>query len=246
MCRMVGVVYRASFPYPVLDDLRHMAEVGKVPDQGDEEDGHRDGWGMVSFRMSSPFYLGRSARPIHIDPSFDQAVKGISNLETPNVLICHARRGTEGATKLQNTHPFVADNLVFAHNGSVKEYHPRTVHVPRGDSDSARVFSVFADKYSETHDVRGALRSLLTESIRGHAFTGLIFLVSDGESLYGYREYGPGRDASYYNLMIARSANEVVLFQQSGMPRSGGVEQVANGELVTVSKDLSVRKERLV
>jgi predicted glutamine amidotransferase len=246
MCRMVGVVFRGPFPYASLDDLRHMAEVGKVPDQGDEEDGHRDGWGMVSFRRASPFYLGRSARPIHIDPSFDQAAKVISTLEAPNILICHARRGTEGATNIQNTHPFVTGNVVFAHNGSVKGYHPRTTYAPRGDSDSARVFSVFVDRYSETRDVRDALKMMLDDSLHKHAFTGLIFLISDGTRLYGYREYGPGRDAEYYNLKMARSGDKVVLFQQSGIEYPEGVEQIRSGELVTIGLDLSVSRESLL
>lgn len=245
MCRMVGVVFEKSFPYAALEDLRHVAEVGKVPEQGDEEDGHRDGWGMVSFRMDAPFYLGRSARPIHIDPSFDQAAKGIPLLETPNILICHARRGTEGATDLRNTHPFVANNVVFGHNGSVKDYHPRASYIPRGDSDSARVFSVFVDRYSETNDVGEALRLMLEDSVHSHKFTGLIFLISDGKHLYGYREFGPGRDPDYYSLKLVKCADKVIIFQQSDIEYSAGVEQIQNGELVRVGLDLSVQRKQL-
>ena len=246
MCRMIGIVFRSSFPYHVLDDLRRVAEVGKVPDQGDEEDGHRDGWGMVSFRRGSPYYMGRSARPIHIDPSFEQASKDISSLERPNILICHARRGTQGAANLQNTHPFVANGVVFARNGSVIEYHPETMFKSRGDSDSSRVFSRFVDEYSEGRDVRKALVRLLEDSVHGHEFTGLIFLISDGKSLCGYREYGPGRNAEYYNLKLLRCEDRVILFQQSDTQYSEGVEQVENGELITVGLDLQVKRERLL
>lgn len=245
MCRMIGVVFHSSFPYDALDALRHVAEVGKVPDQGDEEDGHRDGWGMVSFRRGSPYYLGRSARPIHIDPSFEQASKDISSLERPNILVCHARRGTQGATNLQNTHPFVTGGIVFAHNGSVMEYHPETVFRPRGDSDSARVFSRFVDEYSKGRDVRDAMVGLLADSVHGHEFTGLILLVSDGKSLYGYREYGPGRDAEYYNLKLMRRDDRAILFQQGDVQCSEDVEQVGNGELVTIGLDLRVKREQL-
>jgi predicted glutamine amidotransferase len=246
MCRMIGVVFRKAFPYTALDDLRRVAEIGKVPDQGDEENGHRDGWGMVSFGRSSPFYLGRSARPIHIDPSFDEAAKGIPPLETPNILICHARRGTEGATSLQNTQPFVTDGIVFAHNGSVKDYHPKTSFVPRGDSDSARVFSKFVDEYTVSRDIRGALINLLEGSVHRHSYTGLTLLISDGKSLYGYRDFGPGRDADYYNLKLARCADKVIMFQQSVAEHPEGVEQIEKGELVRVGLDLSVCRERLL
>lgn len=243
MCRMVGVAFRKEFPFQTLADLRVVAEIGKVPEQGDEEDGHRDGWGMVSFGDMSPFYLGRSPRPIHIDPSFDSAMDGISGLERPNILVCHARRGSEGQTDLQNTHPFVRDGIVFAHNGSVKRFHPKTRNEPRGETDSERVFMLFLDRYEESRSVVDALRSIFEDDIRDHEFTGLIFMISDGRRLYGYREYGEGKDGDYYNLKFASCGESIVMFQETASRTYDAIEQVANGELVSV--DLSLGIERM-
>lgn len=245
MCRMLGVVFRGTFPWETLVDLRHVSEVGKVPDQGDEEDGHRDGWGMVSFGMGSPEYLGRSPRPIHVDPSFESSAKAIPGLERPNILICHARRGTEGERSIQNTHPFVKDGIAFAHNGSVKEFHPETRHAQKGTTDSERVFLLFMDRYAETRDVRGALRSVLEDDVHDHEFTGLVFMISDGRHLYGYREYGPGRDSSYYDLRFVRCTDAVALFQKTRLTYDRPVTEVESGEFVRVGLDLEVRKERL-
>ena len=242
MCRMVGVVLKDDFPMDVLADLRHVAEIGKVPDQGDEPDGHRDGWGMVSFSNDSPFYLGRSPRPIHIDPSFDSAKEGIRGLERPNILICHARWGTEGEINLQNTHPFVRDGIVFAHNGSVKEYYPKTKHQPRGSTDSERVFMRFLDLFEEIQDVSLALKSILEDDVRGHEFTGLVFMISDGKQLYGYREYVEGKDDDYYNLKYVARGDCAIMFQETASGQTDGVEQVANRELVCI--DLSMRVQR--
>lgn len=245
MCRMVGVVFRNAFPWEMLSDLRHVSEVGKVPDQGDEEDGHRDGWGMVSFRDGSPLYLGRSPRPIHIDPSFESSAKAVPGLERPNILICHARRGTEGERSMQNTHPFTRDGIVFAHNGSVKEFHPETRSAPKGTTDSERLFLLFMDRYAEMGDVRGAIKSVLEDDVHDHEFTGLVFMISDGKHLYGYREYGPGRDEGYYNLRFVPCADAVALFQETRLTFDRPVTQVENGELVQVGLDLDIRKERL-
>ena len=245
MCRMLGIAFRGAFPGEMLSDLRHVSEVGKVPDQGDEEDGHRDGWGMVSFGGGSPEYLGRSPRPIHVDPSFDSSAKAIPGLERPNILICHARRGTEGESNMQNTHPFVRGGIVFAHNGSVKEFHPETRFEPRGTTDSERVFLLFMDRYAELGDIRSALRSVLEDDIHDHEFTGLVFMISDGKHLYGYREYGPGRDGDYYNLQLVECADSVALFQETRLEFDRTVTQVGNGELVRVALDLDVHKERL-
>lgn len=245
MCRMIGAVFTGDFPMHVLTDLRRVSEVGKVPDQGDEEDGHRDGWGMASFSNGSPFYMGRSPRPIHVDPSFDSAKEGLRGLEKPNTLICHARRGSEGETNIQNTHPFIRDGIVFAHNGRVKEFQPETEHEPRGNTDSERVFMMFLDRYAEKRDVPLALRSTLEEGIYGHDFTGLIFMIADGRHLYGYREYGEGEDGEYYNLKIASCEGNVIMFQETASDLWEDVEQIGNRELVRVDLSFEIVRRKL-
>ncbi len=245
MCRMVGVVFQADFPMQSLLDLRRVAEVGKVPEQGNEVDGHRDGWGMISFSNGSAYYIGRSPRPIHIDPSFDAALAGVPGLERPNILICHARRGSEGEVSLQNTHPFISEGITFAHNGGVKRFHPKTSHMPRGNTDSERVFSLLMDRYERLGDVGEAIRSILEDDVRAHEFTGLVFLVSDGRHLYGYREYAEGRDGDYYNLKYIAGDDRIVVYQESCSDDNNGAIQVENGSLIRVGLDLSVKTEKL-
>jgi len=245
MCRMVGVVFNGKFPMRSLSDLRHVAEIGKVPEQGDEVDGHRDGWGMVSFGNGSPYYLGRSPRPIHMDPSFDSALTGIAALERPNILICHARRGSEGEVSLPNTHPFISAGVTFAHNGGVKEFHPQTSYMPRGSTDSERVFALFVDRYERLGDVGDAIASILEDDVRAHEFTGLVFLASDGRALYGYREYGKGRDGNYYNLKYVVGDDCVVLYQESRSDDDAQATQVDNGSLIRIGLDLKVEMKRL-
>lgn len=245
MCRMVGLAFKGDFPMHVLADLRLVAEIGKVPDQGEEVDGHRDGWGMVSFSLGDPFYLGRSPRPIHMDPSFDSAKKGICELERPNLLICHARRGSKGQVSLQNSHPFIMDGIVFAHNGGVDGLRAETEHQPRGDTDSERVFMMFLDRYADTKDVPLALKSTLEEEVHHHAFTGLIFLISDGKRLYGYREVGEGKDCNYYNLKYIQCEDYVLMLQEAQSIESAVAEQVANRELVSVDHSLKIERKML-
>ena len=245
MCRMVGVVFKDTFPSHALSDLRIVSEIGKVPDQGDEADGHRDGWGMISFSGDSPFYVGRSARPIHVDPSFDSAQDGVTKLERPNILICHARRGSEGEVALQNTQPFLGPGIAFAHNGSVKEFHPETSHTPRGSTDSERVFAAFMDRYEAIGDVEGALSALLADDIHGHVFTGLVFLISDGAYLYGYRDYGEGNDGNYYNMKYVAGDDCVMVYQQSPSQDDPLATTVERNSLIRVGLDLEVDTKKL-
>lgn len=244
MCRMVGVVFRKEFPIGTLNDLRHIAEVGEIP--GEKERGHRDGWGVVSFMNGSPRYVGRSPRPMHLDPSYDSALQDIQKLRTPNILIAHARAASKGGARMENTHPFVVGGVVLAHNGTVHSSlrTPRT-SVPKGESDSEVLAMLLADRVEETRDLETALESLVVEDLGGKDFSAAIILASDGETILGYRDYKDEERASYYDLWLARCRDYVAFYQQSYIGYSGELSQVSKGELVSVTKDLSIRRRML-
>lgn len=246
MCRMVGVVFRDRQDIGVLRDLQHVAEIGAVPDQGDEPPGHRDGWGIVSFMAGSPRYVGRSEREMHLDPSYDSALREVAKLKGPNILIAHARRGSEGSRSMLNTHPFVSDGLVFAHNGTVRSFHPRTSRRAKGETDSERLFMALMDRHDEKKDLRIALRSLILEDVAGHEFSAVILMVSDGRTLCGYRGYSDEKNAWYYGLRVSRCPDSVTLFQESVQGYAGEVDDVANGEIVSVDLGLGVKMERVL
>jgi predicted glutamine amidotransferase len=243
---MLGVVFREKPRLDAFRDLQHVAEVGPVPEQGDELPGHRDGWGIASFRAGSPRYMGRSERPMHMDPSYDSALRDVASLDGPNVIIAHARRGSEGSRSMANTHPFISDGLVFAHNGTVKGFHPSTTRAAKGQTDSERLFMALLDRVDEKRDLGEAIKSLVREDIRGHEFTAAIMMVSDGASLYGYRGYAEERNSWYYTLRVSECPNTVTLFQETIHGYAGDVIDVPNGGLVRVSPGLGVSYERVL
>lgn len=244
MCRMLGVVFKGEFPTDSLVDLRHASEVGKIP--GEEQPGHRDGWGMVSFRNGAPFYIGRSSRWAAMDPSFDSALRGISELTTPNILVAHARALSKGEASIPNTHPFVMDGLVFAHNGTISDFRLDTRHTPKGITDSELLMARLADRMEEKSDLRSSVRSLIKEDVADHEFSGMVLLISDGKKLYGYRDYGPGKSGEYYDLRVARAGDSVVLFQETSLSYECELPGIRKGELVIVDLDLNIERELLV
>jgi len=241
MCRMVGVVFRNGFPMGTLKDLQHVSEVGRIP--GEEEPGHNDGWGIVSFMGGSPRYVGRSPRPMRMDPSFDSALEDVKRLPSPNILIAHARAASKGDAKMENTHPFVVDGIVFGHNGTVYDLVPPKGISPKGESDSEVLALTLAERLREKRDLKSALRSVILEDILTKKFTAAILLVSDGRNLYGYRDFSDESKGDYYDLRISRCADYVALFQQTHMGYSGDVSQLKKGEMAAVSLDLSVARE---
>jgi len=240
MCRMVGLVFRGHVPIDTLCDLRRVAEIGVVPEQ--EHRGHVDGWGVVSFTNGSPRYIGRSDRAMHADPSFDAALMDVGRLPAPNILIAHARAASKGSAKMENTHPFVIDGLVLAHNGTVYDLEPPKGTVPKGESDSEVLALMLAERYAKERDLERAITALITEDIRRRKFSAAVLLVSDGRTLFGYRDFTSDDRASYYDLRIANGDGHVALYQETAMGHTGESSQVSKGELVEVSLDLSVRR----
>jgi predicted glutamine amidotransferase len=243
MCRVMGAVFRGAFPIASLKDLKHVSATGKIPDE--PKPGHRDGWGIVSFRDSIPFYIRRSALPAFKDPAFNSALKEIPELEPPNILIAHVRALSQGVASIANTHPFIMENMVLAHNGTMTDFRPKTHHKPKGETDSELLMALLADRMEEMRDMRQAVVSLIKEDISKNKFSAAILLISDGRKLYGYRDYAPERSPEYYDLRIARCEQCVVLFQESRMSYDCELPRIRKGELVIIDLGLNVEREML-
>jgi len=243
MCRMVGIVFRREFPMEALKDLRDVAKYGLIPDE--PIPGHRDGWGIVSFRNGGPLYIGRSSRPISNDNSFDSALQDVLKVEAPNILIAHARALSNGAATIPNTHPFVMDGIVLCHNGTVRDIKFKPRHPVKGETDTELLLARLADRVEDTGDLADSIKSLISDDIHSHEYSAAIMFISDGKRLYAYRDYSPGKSADYYNLKMAVGDESVAFFQETKAGYEGEVLQIENGELVTVDLDLNVRREVL-
>lgn len=242
MCRMVGAVFRGRVPTRWLEELRSVSRDGRIP--GLDQIGHRDGWGVAGFAGRRPQYLGRSSKWAAEDPSYDAMIDRASELETPGIIIGHVRAASRGDAKLANTHPFIVDGLVLAHNGTVKDFRPETKRKPAGETDSELIALLLADKYSEDNDLIASLRSVVRGEVLTRKYTGAVILATDGRTLCAYRNYS--ENGSYYDLRMAAGKDSVVFFQESTGPVAGPVSQVGRGELVSVDLDLRVKRESIL
>ena len=139
MCRLLGSVSPAPATVEAVlgaDQRQVFADMARL---------HRDGWG-TAWKDAS----GRIRR--HVRPS-----TGIGDPELEDVLaagpstarIVHLRLATMGlACSTENTHPFLADGMAFAHNGSLEPTGPieRLVGAEQratlaGTTDSERYFA---------------------------------------------------------------------------------------------------------
>ena len=111
-------------------------------------------------------------------------------------VIAHIRKATQGRVALENTHPFVRElwgrYWVFAHNGDLKDYHPK-LHAafrPVGSTDSERAFCWLLQELAKNHagvpslaDLTQTLRELTAPIAKHGTFN---FLLSNGDALWAH------------------------------------------------------------
>jgi predicted glutamine amidotransferase len=111
-------------------------------------------------------------------------------------VVAHIRKATEGAVALENCHPFTRElwgrYWVFAHNGNLKDYHPRLhgAFQPVGDTDSERAFCWLLQEMAKSHaglpapdELTRTLNELVPQVARHGTFN---FLLSQGEVLWAH------------------------------------------------------------
>src|SRR4051812_45810918 len=179
MCRVLGCV--AAEPV----SLRH--ELLEAPNPiVRQSEVHDSGWGMSVYRRAE----GEEPRCIR----FAEAAFSTEELRTASelrgrIFNVHVRRATFGGLSLENTHPFCLGSYSFSHNGTIVDC-PRLLEPgvarPRGQTDSECFFNLMMRDF-DCADPVGSLRRTVELTIDRSPFSGLNFLLTDGERLYAYR-----------------------------------------------------------
>ena len=166
--------------------------------RGGSTDHHADGWGIAFFESDGD-KPGRAARQF-VDKE-SAATSPIAQMlrsypiKSHNV-VAHVRKATVGAVALENCHPFTRElwgrYWVFAHNGDLKDYHPRLhgSYRPVGGTDSERAFCWLMQEMNKSHagvptieELTHTLRELVPQVAKHGTFN---FLMSNGEALWAH------------------------------------------------------------
>ncbi|MFS0897304.1 class II glutamine amidotransferase [Mycolicibacterium litorale] len=140
MCRLLGVV--SAVPVSVSEavgapTLKDFLALTKI---------HGDGWGIAAVEApGQPPAVEVSAGSAFDDPAFDAATTGRALAS-----MVHLRWATNGlAVRPENSHPFLADGIAMAHNGSIKPMapldgllEPDVAATLLGTTDSERYFAL--------------------------------------------------------------------------------------------------------
>lgn len=160
--------------------------------RGGKTDHHADGWGIA-------FFEGKGLR-LFVDhhSAADSPMADFLRhypLKSTNI-IAHVRKATVGKICLENAHPFTRElwgrHWVFAHNGDLKDYHPRlhSHFLPVGNTDSERAFCWLLQELAKSHagvpsveELTLTLKELVPQVRQFGTFN---FLLSNGEALWAH------------------------------------------------------------
>jgi predicted glutamine amidotransferase len=162
MCRLLGVV--SAVPVSVSDavgapTLKDFVALTKI---------HGDGWGVAD--VTSPGRAPQvevSAGSALDDPAFAAATADRSAVAA----MVHLRWATNGlAVQPQNSHPFLADGIAMAHNGSIKPMAPLDALIEpemaatlRGTTDSERYFALIRQHRATSPTLTEAVRRAVAQ-----------------------------------------------------------------------------------
>lgn len=205
MCRLLGIVASelTEFGLVLTEAPRCLATLSRE---------HPDGWGIAIHDASAasasrdvslgdaPWQLHKGTAPAGDDRRFHE----LAARSTGHLLVAHVRQKTVGPTRLENTHPFVRDGWVFAHNGTIKEQDGlrarcsgRRLREISGDTDSELFFAYVLTRLDERGLVkltdersRVAANELIheiTSELRAARIGAFNFLLSDGQTTFAHR-----------------------------------------------------------
>ncbi|MFQ6135105.1 MAG: class II glutamine amidotransferase [Nitrososphaerales archaeon] len=212
MCRMLAIISMKPLSTHYLRGFRRLSEDGRVS-RNAKTPGHKDGWGVVRIDRQ-PAYLGHKALQndgaveanAATSQDYGRVCVDIEEKRLNGIFLAHLRKASSGKRVLENTAPFIEGKWSFTHNGTVYELGSG------GVSDSRVLFKTLVEKMIERGDAVEGIRTALNKIKAYHTYSSMTFLLSDGRSLYAYRDYT--QDGEYYSLKHASAEDSTLIFSQ--------------------------------
>lgn len=224
-----------------------------------------DGAGVGTFGPDARAIVDRQPRPAWSDPHFASAARDLRG----TTFVAHVRYASTGARTVVNTHPFLQDDRLFAHNGVVLGLPELDAHLDelgaaglvRGQTDSERVFAlVTAQIARHSGDVGAGVEAAIGWVIAHLPLYALNFVMATATDLWALRypathelylldrPAGGSRDTGALDARTDRiharaaqaSEHRTVLVASEPMDDDPGWRLLDPGELVHVAPDLTV------
>ena len=211
---------------------------------------HRDGWGTM--------WLNEDASRARTTVAAVRSVaSGLGDVDLRSSLIAHPSRARVAHLRLaskgmpirqENTHPYLADNLGFAHNGAIiptdrlrSMLTDGSLTAVKGDTDSELYFALIRENFREGGSLSRATVDAVSEIRRQYPLASLNALLLSADELIAvhasrntpipheeFAESGLPHDelplehsTDYYRMGYYRSANGSIAFSSVGIDMAG-------------------------
>ena len=260
MCRLFGLTAGAA-------RIRATFWLLDAPDSLDVQS-HRntDGAGIGFFDAAGQPVVAKQPEAAFSDQQFTHEAQQAES----SVFVAHVRWATAGGRTVQNTHPFVMDGRIMAHNGGFGELSELDKQLGRyaslvlGDTDSERYFALITQE-TDAHggDVGAGITAAASWIAERLPVSALNTIIAAPGELWALRypgqhalhilerpaAPGPGEPglhvrsstSSVHAPELAGAASVVIASEQ--LDGESGWRMLAPGELVHVRPDLSVHTQ---
>ena len=226
-----------------------------------------DGAGIGVFDKDGAPVVDKQPLAAWNDPAFAEEAHELHG----TTFVAHVRHASTGSNTVANTHPFLQDGRLFAHNGVVQGTDQLDAHLRElgagalvhGDTDSERVFAlVSAETARHEGDVGAGLRAALSWVSEHLGVYSLNLVLTTPHELWALRypsthslfvleraaggTGGGGLDVTGSRLRARAEHLErrrSVVVASEAMDGEQGWRLLESGELVHVGADLSVTSE---
>jgi predicted glutamine amidotransferase len=237
MCRLLGVL--SATPGDLAEqlgaDLSRFAELSHT---------HCDGWGLAYWNAQDDLVTAKYPEPAQGSERFQAAVEAAFT----DAALLHLRKASKNmANQMDNTHPFVAGSLAFAHNGYLAPLSALDELVSEaggrpsvGATDSERYFNLVLARLGESGPVQ-ALHEAAELIIDAAEVVSLNCLLLTHDALYASARYDEkvvlarGQELDLYELRYRVTPDHVAV-ASSGWSQPAPWAALRNGEILEVRR----------
>lgn len=214
MCRLAAYLGTEISLSVFLQEHEHsLIQQSWAPKEMQDGTLNADGYGVAWLADNNIPSSYKNVLPIWSDTNLDSLGRSLSS----QLWLANVRGATPGqGISESNTQPFIKDNLIFTHNGSLNPFNnitkarfldilPNTISAGiTGDSDSLYLFALLQHHLQKQDSISNAIISTMNDlkSICSDSVSALLNIVlSDGDSLYACRHALNANCPSLYYLI---------------------------------------------
>ena len=249
MCRLAAYLGRElSLQTFLLDPTHSLIKQSWAPREMTEAVLNADGFGFGWYpgHQKATTYL--NTHPIWSDIN----LTGLAASLNSHLWMACVRSATPGQmTGLNNTQPFIHGNLLFMHNGYLRDFResclmrfneyldPVIRAGINGNTDSEYIFAIFRQLYNETgKDSASAIRKTVSviNDLAGDIPALLNIIISDGTTIHALRHAINGKCPSLYWINNSTAFNGGSLVASEPLNEEGNWQVFPEQQILTLSE----------